>query len=98
MNAAAGFGVPARTAATKRLNAGMSKKNGSSTSPAKKLTPDVGSVVTVWAGGAELSVGFVAGALNSKTLVLPWSIRTMAVCPAVLVVRGENVMSMWASG
>src|ERR1700716_1808346 len=97
MNAAAGIGVPARTAAVKREKAGISKKNGSSTSPAKKLTPDEGSAVTNIGGGAALSDGLLAGALNSKTFVAPCVIRTVATWPEAVVVRGVKVISMFAS-
>src|SRR5665213_3742119 len=72
-----GSGVPAFTEATKRENAGMSKKKGSSTSPAKNCTPLAGSVVIVCAGAVAARFAGVVGAMNCRFLGFPLPGRVM---------------------
>ena len=72
----------------------MSKKKGSSVSPAKNVTPVAPSVKIVAGFGVSASVGTVVGALK----VSPKGIMTVAVCGAVVEVRGEKRMSMnWSA-
>jgi hypothetical protein len=77
----------------------MSKKNGSSVRPAKKITPLCESVVSTGVGAVSaLLLELVEGAVN----VLPFGKLMVAVCacgtPAEFANRGENRTSMNLSG
>src|SRR5262249_17030850 len=86
-----GSGVPARTEAVNRLNAGMSKKNGSSVMPAKNLMPVVASVVTVCGGAVAAIDEIVVGAVRVSSRVIDPVMKLMvAVCGEVRDTWGLN--------
>src|SRR5688572_21381235 len=93
-----GSGVPARIEALKRPKAGISKKNGSSVSPAKKITPLCESVVSTGVGATSaVLLELVEGAVND----LPFGRLIVAVCACgdpPTAIRGENRTSMAPSG
>src|SRR6266849_6426307 len=84
------FGLPANTEPTKRLKPTMSKKNGSSVSPAKKEAPVDGSAVIVNGLAVGLKVCTVVGAVK----VEPLGSLIVAVCGVEREVCAENEISI----
>src|SRR5581483_6324078 len=83
----------ASTEATKRPKAGMSKKNGSSTKPAKNDTPVAGSVVTTCVGAVAAVEERVVGA---EKVCLPGN-TMVAVCGPPEPSTGENLtLTNWS--